>query len=125
MYSLLKVVQYPSRNLNRDDEFVERLHHRYTVLLLVLFAIIGTARIYIGRPIVCWAPAHFRPSHIKYSTSYCWVRNTYYLPFDDDIPQVNERRQEILYYQWIPLIFLSQVIPFYFLSRVNNQHFLT
>jgi len=43
-------------------------------------------------------------------TNYCWVRNTYYLPWDDQVPMYDtEQRQMIPYYQWIPFILLAQV----------------
>ncbi len=109
MHLLVKVVRGTTRNVGRSEEFVDRLHNRYTVVMLVVFTVVGAARVYLGRPMVCWAPAHFRPSHIRYSTAYCWVRNTYYLPFNNEIPREHEKHEEILYYQWIPFIFLSQV----------------
>jgi len=58
--------------------------------------------------------------------SYCWIRNTYFLPFDaayipTDI-RVNERQRRqpdrLPYYQWVPLILLVQALGFYFPYRV-------
>jgi hypothetical protein len=110
MHLLIKVVRGTTQKASQSEEFVDRLHNRYTVVLLVIFTVVGAARVYFGRPITCWTPAHFRPSHIRYTTAYCWVRNTYYLPFGEEIPRPHEKHEELLYYQWIPFIFLSQVI---------------
>ena len=65
---------------------------------------------YLKRPITCWAPVHFTKSHRKFMTSYCWVKNTYYLQWDDQVPMWDtEKRQMVTYYQWIPFILLAQV----------------
>ena len=42
------------RKLHNDDLFVDRLNHRYTVAMIVVFAIVVTASQYSGRPINCW-----------------------------------------------------------------------
>ncbi len=66
-------------------------------------------------------PQHFTGSHSKYTNNICWVKNTYYLPFDEHIPTENgcpsfrnhveyPEDAEILYYQWLPFILLGQVI---------------
>jgi hypothetical protein len=53
-------------------------------------------------------------------TSYCWVKNTYYLPWDKPIPKEPQEhtRQMVPYYQWIPFILLAQAVLFYLPSRV-------
>ena len=66
--------------------------------------------LYLNKPITCWAPVHFTGAHTKFMTSYCWVKNTYYLPWDDQVPMWDtEKRQMVPYYQWIPFILLAQV----------------
>ncbi len=42
------------RSLRNDDFLVDRLHHRYTVAILVLFCAIVTTNQYAGEPINCW-----------------------------------------------------------------------
>lgn len=42
------------RTLKDDDFLVDRLHHRYTVAILVLFCAIVTTNQYAGEPINCW-----------------------------------------------------------------------
>ncbi|ELU16110.1 hypothetical protein CAPTEDRAFT_148862 [Capitella teleta] len=99
----------------RDDDFIDRLSHRYTCVILVAFAVVVSMTQFVGKPITCWAPKHFTGNHIKYTNSFCWIRNTYYLPWDEPIPRPHqeEERQYIIYYQWIPFILLIQAIFFY------------
>ena len=103
----------PQTRSKNDDDFSDRISSRYTVVILVVFAIVVSMNQYVGNPITCWAPVHFTGSHIKFTNSYCWVRNTYYLPWEDEIPRAHEDRQTIPYYQWIPFILLGQAIFFY------------
>jgi len=44
---------------------------------------------------------------------YCWATNTHYLPFDKNSPRVDETRNYISYYQWIPLFLACQALLFY------------
>lgn len=95
----------------KDDDFIDRLSCRYTMMLLLLFAAIVTFYQFGGSPIICWFPVHFTGSHMKFGTSYCWIKNTYYLPYEHEIPAEEEqdKRQMVVYYQWIPFILLVQV----------------
>lgn len=106
------VPQSKSRN---DDDFSDRLSHRYSTAILVIFAIVVSTKQYVGEPINCWVPAHFTGNHEEYTNNYCWIRNTYYLPFEEYIPKEHEgdRRHMIPYYQWIPMILLVQALLFY------------
>ena len=71
--------------------------------------------LFAGDPIKCWVPQHFTGSHTKFTNAYCWVKNTYYLPFDEYIPDETTYAEEIEgdaelpYYQWLPFIMLGQV----------------
>ncbi|CAD5126052.1 unnamed protein product [Dimorphilus gyrociliatus] len=123
MDKIVKVVKGASKgdNVKRDDDWADRLSSRYTVAIIVAFAIIVSGQQYfIGKPLNCWEPKHFTGSHKKYMNSYCWVKNTYYLPFDDYIPREheNEKRRVLPYYQWIPFILLGQALFFYIPSFV-------
>jgi hypothetical protein len=108
----------PDTKAKKDDDISDRLSSRYTVVILVVFAIVVSASQYVGTPIVCWVPVHFTGSHTKYTNSYCWVRNTYYLPYQEHIPKEHEDKQTIPYYQWVPFILLSQAILFYLPSII-------
>ena len=98
------------------DSFCDRLNCRYTVYLLIIFALLVTTKHYVGDPISCWCPAHFTSSHVDFTNKVCWVTNTYYLPYDEYIPKEGEhnpKKVEITYYQWVGLILSCQAIMFY------------
>lgn len=87
------------KSLRDDDFFVDRLHHRYTVAVLVLFCAIVTTNQYAGEPINCWfvyfllyiiyinffnycmyrVPAQFTGSFELYTNRLCWLQNTYFV----------------------------------------------
>lgn len=105
---------------NDDDDWVDRLSHIYTVVILVIFGLFVGSGQYAGDPIQCWCPAHFTGSYVAYTKSYCWIKNTYYLPMHETISPDNESHQEkeLTYYQWIPLILLLMAFLFKFPSFI-------
>jgi hypothetical protein len=42
-----------------DDDFIDRLNNRQTVMALVVCIFIITGNIYVGKPINCWTPGRF------------------------------------------------------------------
>ena len=54
---------------HNDDLFVDRLNHRYTVAILLMFAIVVTASQYCGKPINCWVPGHFTGNYEDYASN--------------------------------------------------------
>jgi hypothetical protein len=42
-----------------DDDFVDRLHNKITITLLVACIFIIISSIYVGKPINCWTPGIF------------------------------------------------------------------
>jgi hypothetical protein len=50
---------------------------------------------------------------------YCWVENTYWLPFEEQIPEkyAERDRKMINYYQWVPFVLALQALFF------NLPHF--
>ncbi|OAF70349.1 hypothetical protein A3Q56_01877 [Intoshia linei] len=114
MQTLMRIAtRSPSIKPKRFDDVIDRLNHYYTLIILIAFAFTVTMHSYVGKPIVCWAPKHFTGSHIKYSNSFCWVRNTYFLNFLDAVPKRGEPRDYILYYQWMPFVFMAQALLFH------------
>lgn len=96
-----------------DIDNIDRLNHRYATLFFILASVLVIVRMYVGELINCWAPAQFEDHWVEYANSLCWVSNTYYVPPSElDIMSV-ENRTEIAYYQWVPLVLLTQALLFY------------
>lgn len=111
---------YAKLTSSNDDDWADRLNHLYTVILLAIFAVFITSGHFAGNPIECWCPAHFTNAFVAYTKSYCWVKNTYYIPMDTPIPVVRESRdtEEVTYYQWVPIILMFMAFLFKFPSLV-------
>lgn len=97
-----------------DDDWIDRLNHIWTVVMMTMFAVIVSSGQYVGDPIQCWCPAQFTGAHVAYTKSVCWISNTYYIPTETELPKDIQTREdaEITYYQWVPLIFLIQALMF-------------
>lgn len=104
------------RSQHNDDLFVDRLNHRYTVGIIVFFAVVVTASQYSGKPINCWVPGHFTGNYNAYADDICWVSSTYNIPIDEDLPHDEKSRKDVMlkYYQWTPFILLLSAMCFYF-----------
>lgn len=101
-------------NRIQDDDFSDRLSHRYTVAVLILFTILVGSSQFVGSPIACWAPAQFTGSMVQYANYICWIASTYFVPPDDNLPNPNqERKYRINYYQWVPFILALMSFLFY------------
>lgn len=42
-----------------NDDLIDRLNSRYTVMMLVLFIFVVSGKLYVGNPINCWTPGMF------------------------------------------------------------------
>ena len=127
MDAIVTAVAFIARTKVRcDDDFVDRLSHRYSCFVLIVFAIVVTSGQYAGEPIHCWCPAQFTYQWENYANQACWVKNTYYVPFEQPIPDKDvPKESEIVYYQWVPIILLCQAVLFYapciFWSLLNKR----
>ncbi|CAD5123465.1 DgyrCDS11810 [Dimorphilus gyrociliatus] len=109
----------PISKTRKDDTSADRLSHRFMTAKLIVFALVVSAKQFVGDPITCWVPAHFSGGWEEYTNSYCWIKNTYFLPFEEHIPKVGEKREMIPYYQWVPIIFLVMALFFYLPSAIT------
>lgn len=87
----------------KDGDTLDRINSFYTNVLLLICALTLTAKQYVGAPIQCWVPAEFTGPWESYAESYCFIKNTYFLPLTDHIPDDYNKRdaREIGYYQWV------------------------
>jgi len=118
--TLLETMEEVSKFLmTNDDDFFDRLSRRFTVLILMVFSVAIGSKQYAGDPISCWMPAQFTGSHVEYANHMCWLSKTYYLPWNDRVPHVNDEiKTHLSYYQWVPFILLGQALMFYLPSLV-------
>ena len=116
-----------------DDDFADRLTHRHTVTILIIFCILVGSSQFVGSPIACWVPAHFSGSMTSYTNNICWIANSYFVPLvgeyhETKLPGPNEPgRKHINYYQWVPFILVLMAALCYapfavwrVLSKQNN-----
>ncbi|PAV72131.1 hypothetical protein WR25_06786 [Diploscapter pachys] len=112
-----------------DGDFSDRLSYCVTTVGLVVASAFVSSWSFVGQPIQCWFPAYYRSWWMEYALDYCYVQNTYFVPFADvpihdafdftahvvEIPKnISEREsKEIGYYQWVPFILAFQAILFY------------
>ncbi|XP_067941208.1 innexin unc-9-like [Watersipora subatra] len=97
----------------KDDDSYDRVSSRYSVGICVVFSALVTGAMYIGDSIDCFTPAEFTVQWTKYTDQYCWVKNTYYVPTTQNIPEHSQRKSlELTYYQWTPIILAFQAFLF-------------
>ncbi|XP_052799427.1 innexin unc-9-like [Mya arenaria] len=102
---------------SRNDDRIDRLNHVYTTVLLVVFAVVVSTTQFAGHPIHCWHPPEFEEMewYESYIDNYCWISNTYHVPFSEELFPVNisdREDREITYYQWVPIVLLLQAFLF-------------
>lgn len=104
------------RKLKDNDFFSDRLSHRHTTKILVVFVLLATFKRFFTSPINCWVPAELK-RYEKYINKFCWIKGTYYVNQHYDLNTLSvEARQETLlhYYQWVYFFLLVQTFFFYF-----------
>ncbi|XP_059164057.1 innexin unc-9-like isoform X3 [Physella acuta] len=107
--------RYQRLQSSNDDDAVDRLNHIYTVTLLVVLSIFVSGKQYVGNAIECFCECgEFAASKRDYVETYCWLKNTYKVNSDLQIPKDREdrKKEEIAYYQWVPIALLVMAAMF-------------
>lgn len=47
-----------------DDDYIDRLNHRFTTLMLVVMTVVVSYKQYVGEPIVCWTEGQWTGTHM-------------------------------------------------------------
>ncbi|VDN01773.1 unnamed protein product [Thelazia callipaeda] len=93
---------------------VDFLNYYATSLLLAMASLAISAKQYFGSPIQCWVPMEFRGGWEKYTEDYCFIQNSYYIPFEKQLPEEwDDRRDQISYYRWVPIMLALQALMFF------------
>ncbi|KAI6203013.1 Innexin [Aphelenchoides besseyi] len=97
------------------DDPIDRLNYFMTSTLLTFFALMVSAKQYVGAPIQCWMPMEFKGGWEQYAEDYCFIQNTYYVEPENEIPTKIEERDEkqFGYYQWVPVVLAIQAFMFF------------
>lgn len=105
------------------DNFVFRLHYRFTLVVLIAFSIAVTGRQFLGDPIECISKDDIPENLLK---TYCWISTTFsiksawkkevgkevpYPGIDKYTP--GEDRVYHAYYQWVCFVLFLQAMLFY------------
>ncbi|KAK6744430.1 hypothetical protein RB195_011251 [Necator americanus] len=101
---------------------VDYLNYYVTSIILAFFSLAISAKQYFGSPIQCWVPSEFRGGWEKYAEDYCFIANSYYVPFEEEIPvDVDHRKDHISYYRWVPIMLALQAIMFFIPNWIWNM----
>lgn len=105
---------------NTYDDRIDRLNYFVTASLLTFFAILVSAKQYVGSPIQCWTPMEFKGGWDEYAEDYCFIQNTYWVNKTDEVPTdpKSRERAEIGYYQWVPIVLALQGLMFFIPSWI-------
>ena len=105
-----------TRTLCNNDFFSDRLCHRHTVKILLVFILLSTFKRLFYSPINCWIPAQLK-RYEKFMNRYCWIKGTYYAQPNYDEQHtfnVTSNNETLLkYYQWVYFFLIFQAFLFY------------
>lgn len=107
------------------DNFVFKLHYRYTFIVLIVATILVTSRQYIGEHIKCISdsiPAHVINTFCFFTTTFTVVRHlnntaldagAIFQPGIGPFDSQEEPIKRHAYYQWVPFVLFGQALCFY------------
>lgn len=73
-FKIAKTFHFGSqRKLRDNDFFIDRLSHRHSTKILIVFVILATFKRFFTSPINCWVPAELK-RYEKYINKYCWIK---------------------------------------------------
>jgi innexin len=111
---LLQIIQKINSEKILNDDYSDRLNHKWTVLVLIIFSLLIGSNHFVGSSITCWCPAEFTNSMVLYANEICWIKFKYYVPKVEYLTSnSNIRKNKIYYYQWMPIILAVMAILFY------------
>ncbi|VDD92725.1 unnamed protein product [Enterobius vermicularis] len=99
-----------------DGDLSDRFNYCYSTTVLVVLSAFISGWSFVGTPIQCWFPAYYKGWWIEYALDYCFVQNTYFIPFTEVKPSNYfdiHIHHNSGYYQWVPFILALQAILFY------------
>ncbi|KAK3089688.1 hypothetical protein FSP39_005631 [Pinctada imbricata] len=118
-----------SSPLSPPGSLAVRINNTWTVILLLVFAIVALWLQIYREPMTCWPPAQFTAAHVVWTNSHCWYSSQMFLRLDDgNMPLYEEPMLPVVFrdesrkvlepdesftvYQWIPVILLFQALIF-------------
>ena len=102
------------RKVRNNDFFADRISHKFTTNLLLIFILLSTFRRFYTSPINCWVPAELS-RYAQFMQQYCWLKGTYYVDqtYDHNMLSITARNENVLqYYQWVYLFLSIQALLF-------------
>lgn len=107
-----------TRQLLADN--VDTLNYYVTSLLLAFFSFAISCKQYFGTPIQCWVPNEFKGGWEKYAEDYCFISNSYHVPFEEEHIQNHHRGDHLSYYRWVPIMLALQAVFFFLPNYLWN-----
>lgn len=121
-FNTVKGFKFTSRKHRiSDEDAVDRINSFYTpIIIIIISTVIGTKMYLVGDPVQCWIPPEFKDGWEQFAESFCWVKNTYYVPENESIPsdRLDRSKEELTYYQWVPFVLALQALMFYLPSAI-------
>ena len=88
-----------------SGDFIDKLHSRFTITLLLVILGIVVFKQYDGTSITCWTPTSLSGDQEAYVHQFCWINSTYYYPNEANADHFQHSNKYVIhYYQFIIFI---------------------